>query len=112
MSATGRNDSFKVASSKGKEKRITIKEPTPQPSILVQLDKFKNTAQSKRDWKRKVGESEKAHTPTQLRTMLVVETPTLPVSTTSIADLGLVIHKHLLFGMMIPFNLITPLLDP
>ena len=59
----------------------------------------------------KVRESKKAPMPTQSHTELVVETPTILVSTTLTTNLGLVIHKHSLFGTMIPFNLIALLPD-
>ena len=48
---------------------------------------------------------------TRSHTESVVETLTLSVSTTPALDLGFVIHKHPLFGTIIPFNLNASLLD-
>ena len=87
VSATSKDDSSKTASSKGKEKGITIKELAPQPYIHVQSDKSKDTSRSKHDGKNKVGESKKALMSTRLCTESVVKTHTLLVSTTPASNL-------------------------
>ena len=98
----GQGHSSKVTS-KGKEeqKGITIKEPALQSKQTVASQ---DVLQSKRDRKMKVGESGEAPLATWARTKSARGSEIFPVSTAPITDEKLVIHKHLLYRTMVPFN--------
>ena len=100
-------DLSKVTSKpKGKEKGITIKEPIPQPK---QTEPPNDTPQSKHNGKRKVRELDEAPPAIQARTKSIGRVEILLVSATPVPDERLVIHKHPLYGIMIPFNKDTSL---
>ena len=90
---------------KEKEKGITIREGAPQTEQVAVLER---ALQSKKDGKRKVGESVEPPPATQQRTKLGGAVAMLPVFVAEVSAERLVVHSHPLFGLMVPFNKNAP----